>query len=94
MKTLTADLAPSCGSLEIIVWNLCLEDLNLYAFIRHFHWVVEPGTYECGMFMWTLGNLNLYVELFWNLKPSWNLRSVEPWGTSTLCGSFVGPGIF
>ena len=33
---------------------------------------MEPGTFECRMFMW-----NLYVEPLWNLEPSWNLRSVE-----------------
>ena len=43
--------------------------------------LVEPGTFKCGMFMWNLGNLNLYVEPLWNLEPSWNLKSVEPCGT-------------
>ena len=57
---------------------------ELNAFIRHFH--LEPcGTchLECGM---------------WNrhgaLKASWNPRTAEPWRTSTLCASFVGPGTF
>ena len=76
-------MPPFCGSLKIIVWNRCLGVLTLYAFFSalSFGTLVELGTFECGMFMWNLGNLNIYVEPLWNLEGSWNLTSVEPWGT-------------
>ena len=52
---------------------------------------MEPGTFECGMFMWKLGKMNLDVELVWNLEASWNLRSEEPCGTGTCLWNLSGP---
>ena len=50
---------------------------------------MEPGTFECRMFMWNLGNLGepeLYVEALWALEPL-NLGEPELLRLEHLCGA-------